>query len=211
MENNLLLTPYIFYSIIAGYLVGSIPFGYLIFLLSGKGDIRKKGSKNIGATNVYRLAGKKLAFLTLLLDISKAMLVCYIVYNWYGSNAGYLTSLSIILGHMFPIWLKFRGGKGVATAFGIIAIISWPLLILASLIWLITVKLFKFSSIGAITTIIIIPLIFKIILYLQFNHNLFLWIPGEPKELSLLLIISTLILIKHIPNIKALLKKGPYV
>src|SRR5277367_4732735 len=118
-----------------GYLLGSIPFGLLLTRLAGLGDVRKIGSGSIGTTNVLRTGNKALAALTLLCDIGKGIAAALIGAMW-GVEPMLAASAAVILGHMFPVWLGFRGGKGVATALGVLAIVAWPVALVAGLIWL---------------------------------------------------------------------------
>jgi acyl phosphate:glycerol-3-phosphate acyltransferase len=132
-----------------GYLLGSIPFGFLLTRLAGRGDIRRIGSRNIGATNVLRTGSKGLAALTLLLDLAKGTAAVVIAHGW-GSNAGLVAAGCVILGHMFPVWLGFRGGKGVATALGVLIPLAWPVALVTAVLWVTTVLLFHYSSLAAL-------------------------------------------------------------
>ena len=132
-----------------GYFLGSIPFGLLLTRLAGHGDIRRIGSGNIGATNVLRTGNKGLAALTLLFDLAKGAAAVVIAQRW-GTVAGLIAAGCAILGHMFPIWLGFRGGKGVATALGVLIPLAWPVALGAALLWLATALLFHYSSLAAL-------------------------------------------------------------
>ena len=132
-----------------GYFLGSIPFGLLLTRLAGHGDIRRIGSGNIGATNVLRTGNKGLAALTLLFDLAKGAAAVIIAQRW-GTVAGLIAAGCAILGHMFPIWLGFRGGKGVATALGVLIPLAWPVALGAALLWLATALLFHYSSLAAL-------------------------------------------------------------
>jgi acyl phosphate:glycerol-3-phosphate acyltransferase len=132
-----------------GYFLGSIPFGLLLTRVTGHGDIRRIGSGNIGATNVLRTGNKGLAVLTLLLDLAKGAAAVVIAQRW-GTVAGLIAAGCAILGHMFPIWLGFRGGKGVATALGVLIPLAWPVALGAALLWLATALLFHYSSLAAL-------------------------------------------------------------
>ena len=132
-----------------GYLLGSIPFGLVLTRLAGLGDIRQIGSGNIGATNVLRTGNKALAGLTLALDLSKGLAAVLIGADW-GGDAALAAGGAVILGHMFPVWLGFRGGKGVATALGVLIALAWPVAILGALVWLATVVIFRYSSLAAL-------------------------------------------------------------
>tara|TARA_Y100001935_G_scaffold214157_1_gene185181 strand:+ start:1497 stop:2123 length:627 start_codon:yes stop_codon:yes gene_type:complete len=199
------LNYYFYLAFIISYLLGSIPFGFIFYKYYKNDDIRKFGSGNIGATNINRLLGKKLGAITLLLDISKCILVSYIAKSELGPDFASVCGCFCILGHLFPIWLKFRGGKGVACLLGMLTVISWPLAIIFILTWALIVKLLKYSALGAIASIIIVLLSFKIILYLQFNFSLWLWIPGNPLDFNLLFLICMLIIFRHSKNIKELM------
>jgi glycerol-3-phosphate acyltransferase PlsY len=134
---------------VLGYLLGSIPFGLLLTRLAGRGDIRRIGSGNIGATNVLRTGSKGLATLTLLLDLAKGTAAVVIARNW-GPEAGLIAAGCAILGHMFPVWLGFRGGKGVATALGVLIPLAWPVALAALVLWLTTALLSHYSSLAAL-------------------------------------------------------------
>jgi acyl phosphate:glycerol-3-phosphate acyltransferase len=134
---------------IIGYLLGSIPFGLVLSRVAGYGDIREIGSGNIGATNVLRTGSKGLAALTLLLDLAKGCAAVVIAWRW-GERAALVAGLFVVLGHMFPIWLGFRGGKGVATAFGISIALAWPVAAIAVVVWIIVAFVFRYSSLAAL-------------------------------------------------------------
>ena len=132
-----------------GYFIGSIPFGLLLTRLAGHGDIRQIGSGTIGATNVLRTGSKGLAALTLLLDLAKGAAAVMIARNW-GHIAALVAAGSVILGHMFPIWLGFRGGKGVATALGVLIPLAWPVALVAASLWLAVAFSSHYSSLAAL-------------------------------------------------------------
>ena len=134
---------------IIGYLLGSIPFGLLLTRLTGHGDIRRIGSGAIGATNVLRTGSKWLAALTLLLDLAKGAAAVVIAQRW-GHTAALIGAGCAILGHMFPVWLGFRGGKGVATALGVLIPLAWPVALVTSVLWMATALLFHYSSLAAL-------------------------------------------------------------
>jgi glycerol-3-phosphate acyltransferase PlsY len=136
-----------------GYLLGSIPFGLLLTRLAGHGDIRRVGSGNIGATNVLRTGSKGLAALTLLLDLAKGAAAVLIAKQW-SADAALVAAGFVILGHMFPVWLGFRGGKGAATALGVLIPLAWPVALAAALLWLAVVLLFHYSSLAALVAAI---------------------------------------------------------
>jgi acyl phosphate:glycerol-3-phosphate acyltransferase len=137
---------------VIGYLLGSIPWGLVLSRLAGHGDIRRIGSGNIGATNVLRSGSKGLAALTLLLDTAKGMLAVAIGQSW-GEAAALSAAGAAVLGHMFPFWLGFRGGKGVATALGVVAVLAWPVALAAGLVWLAVALLCRYSSLAALVAV----------------------------------------------------------
>ena len=145
-----------------GYVAGSIPFGVILTRLAGIGDIRQIGSGNIGATNVLRTGRKGLALATLLLDGAKGAVAILAVWSWLGAGAAphalAITGFAAVAGHIFPVWLGLRGGKGVATGLGVIAALCWPAGIVAALCWLAVARLSRISSAGALAAFIAAPL-----------------------------------------------------
>ncbi len=137
-------------AVLGGYLLGAIPSGLILTFLAGHGDVRKFGSGNIGATNVLRTGRKDIAFLTLLLDMGKGAAAVIIFRELYSPLAGTIAGLSAFLGHIFPIWLGFRGGKGVATFFGVMLALSPIAGIGAAITWLLVAKVSKLSSLAAL-------------------------------------------------------------
>jgi acyl phosphate:glycerol-3-phosphate acyltransferase len=135
-----------------GYLLGSIPWGLVLSRLAGHGDIRRIGSGNIGATNVLRSGSKVLAALTLLLDMAKGILAVLIGQHW-GGAAALAAAAAAVIGHMFPLWLGFRGGKGVATALGVMTVLVWPVALAGVLIWLAVALLSRYSSLAALVAV----------------------------------------------------------
>src|SRR5690349_9659434 len=133
---------------VLAYLVGSIPFGLVLTRLGGYGDIRAIGSGNIGATNVLRTGNKTLALLTLLLDLGKGA-VTVLVAQAFGPDIAVIAAAFVVLGHLFPVWLRFKGGKGVATAGGVLLAIAWPVGLLALATWLLVAVLSRYSSLSA--------------------------------------------------------------
>ena len=136
------------------YFLGSIPFGLIYAKLAGLGDVRNIGSGNIGATNVLRTGNKKVAALTLLSDIAKGSLAVFITFNFFPKLI-LLSSVVVYLGHIFPVWLKFKGGKGVATFIGVTAILNYVLCLIFLISWAIVAKIFKISSLSAIVAFLI--------------------------------------------------------
>ena len=177
---------------VIAYLMGSIPFGFLLTKVFLKKDIREIGSGNIGATNALRTGNKLIGFSTLILDISKAFIpILYI--KFYYSEFIYIASLCAFLGHVFPVWLKFKGGKGVATYVGILFAINIYLGLIFIITWLITFLLSKFSSLSSLTASIVIPV--YLLFFTQFNQVIFFSI------------MFVLIFYTHRENIKRLKNK----
>ena len=163
----------IFLVFIFSYISGSIPFGLILTKLFLNKDIRKIGSKNIGATNVFRTGNKLIAVLTLLLDIFKGV-VPIIITSYYFQNLIYLSGLMAFLGHIFPVWLKFKGGKGIATYLGILFVMSFKLGLIFCLTWIIVVLITKYSSLSSIVSALVIFLISVYQNNLELNFFLFI-------------------------------------
>jgi glycerol-3-phosphate acyltransferase PlsY len=179
-------------SIIISYLMGSIPFGLILTKIFLKKDIRDIGSGNIGATNVLRTGNKIIGYLTLSLDILKAVIpVLYIKFNY--PELVYVSSLSVFIGHVFPLWLKFKGGKGVATYVGILFSINYILGFVFVVFWLIIFFVLKYSSLGSILATLIIPI------FIFFNPNY--------ENEYFFIIMFILILFTHRENVKRLINK----
>ena len=154
-------SPALIAAIAAGYLIGSIPFGLALTRMAGLGDIRRIGSGNIGATNVLRTGNKSLAVVTLLLDVGKGALVVLVVSRNWGfvglMDAGLFAGLATVLGHNFPVWLQFRGGKGVATTMGVLLGSLFPVGAVACGAWLLTAAVFRYSSLAALVALTAAP------------------------------------------------------
>jgi glycerol-3-phosphate acyltransferase PlsY len=144
-------------AVAAGYLCGSVPFGLLLTRAAGLGDIRGIGSGNIGATNVLRTGNKALAAATLLLDAAKGALPALLAAR-YGTAVGLAAGLAAVAGHNFPLWLGFRGGKGVATTLGVLTAWAWPAGLLTAGIWLAVSLIFRYSSLAALVALALAPL-----------------------------------------------------
>ncbi len=138
---------------IISYSIGSIPFGLILAKLMGHGDLRKIGSGNIGATNAMRTGSKTLGILTLLLDAGKGALAVWLCNHYYGAEYAALAALFVIIGHVFPVWLSFKGGKGVATAFGVFFAMNWMLGAIVCGLWLSVFALTRISSISSLISI----------------------------------------------------------
>jgi acyl phosphate:glycerol-3-phosphate acyltransferase len=174
-----------------GYLLGSIPFGLLLTKLAGLGDIRSIGSGNIGATNVLRTGRKDLALATLLLDGAKGA-VAVLIARHFNEDLTVIAGGAAILGHQFPVWLKFKGGKGVATKLGMLIAVNWMVGIGTCLVWLLAAVLFRYSSLAALISVAAAPL-------------LALWL-GTVPQAWLAAFAAVLVWIRHHENIRRLLK-----
>jgi glycerol-3-phosphate acyltransferase PlsY len=180
---------YIF-ALVLGYLLGSIPFGLILTRLAGTQDLRTVGSGNIGATNVLRTGRKGLAAATLLGDALKGTAAVVIAGYVGGSEAAMLAGLGAFLGHLFPVWLKFKGGKGVAVYIGILLGLFWPAAIVFCLIWLATAFATRYSSLSALVASLITPV--------------FLWWFGHPALAALFAVLTLLLFYMHRENIARL-------
>jgi glycerol-3-phosphate acyltransferase PlsY len=175
---------------IIAYLLGSIPFGLLLTRLAGIGDIRHIGSGSIGTTNVLRTGSKALAAVTLACDIGKGVAAVVIGAAW-GTEAALAASVAVILGHMFPVWLRFRGGKGVATALGVLLVLAWPVGVIAALLWLATALIWHYSSLSALVAAVAVPALG--------------WALAGPPRAIVLSAIAILVVLRHRDNIHRLL------
>jgi glycerol-3-phosphate acyltransferase PlsY len=174
-----------------GYLLGSLPFGLILTYVAGTQDIRSIGSGNIGATNVLRTGRKGLAAATLLCDMLKGMLAVVIARHLFGKEIALIAGLAAFLGHLFPAWLKFKGGKGVATYIGVLLAAAWPVALAYCAIWLAVAALTRYSSLSALVATAATPVI--------------LWLGGYRPEAQLFLILSIIVFITHRANIGRLL------
>jgi glycerol-3-phosphate acyltransferase PlsY len=177
-------------SIIFGYLLGSIPFGLILTRMAGLGDVRKIGSGNIGATNVLRTGNKKLAAATLLLDALKGTAAAAIASRW-GIEAGIAAGFAAFLGHLYPVWLGFKGGKGIATYIGVLLGLAPNMVLLFAAIWLGMAKLTRYSSLSALVATLVVPVV--------------LLVSGYGKIGLLFVVMSIITWIKHRANIQRLL------
>lgn len=182
--------PYLIAALVFGYLLGSIPFGLIITRLAGKGDVRNIGSGNIGATNVLRTGSKKLAALTLLGDALKGT-VAVLLAGLYGPDQAVAAGLGAFLGHLFPVWLGFRGGKGVATYLGVLVAIAWPGALIFAAVWLSVAFLTRYSSLSALVAAVAVPI--------------GLYLLGYVQAAELFVLMSLIVFIKHRANIARLL------
>jgi glycerol-3-phosphate acyltransferase PlsY len=146
-------------ALLLGYLLGSVPFGLLLTRMAGLGDVRQIGSGNIGATNVLRTGRKELAAATLLLDAAKGAAAVLIARSiWPGAGADSLAAIGAFLGHLYPVWLAFRGGKGLATLFGILIALYWPAALLFACVWIAVIFASRYSSLAGMTAALVAPI-----------------------------------------------------
>ena len=176
---------------IGGYLLGSIPFGLLLTRLAGLGDIRSIGSGNIGATNVLRTGRKGLAAATLLLDGAKGALAVLLA-GRYGPDMAVLAGGGAVIGHVAPVWLGFKGGKGVATALGVLLALSWPVGVLAMATWLAVAALARISSLAALVALAASPV--------------YAWFLADPQRAQLAAFLAIVVWLRHHENIRRILK-----
>jgi acyl phosphate:glycerol-3-phosphate acyltransferase len=183
---------------VAAYLLGSIPFGLLIVKASSGTDIRKLGSGNIGAANVARSAGPLVGALTLLLDAAKGYLAVWLTARLTNGNIRWMmiAAVAAVLGHMFPIWLRFRGGKGVATGLGVFLPICWKAVAAGVVLWLLVVAFWRYSSLGSIVAAAALP----VLVYLLYAPR---YAPPDIVTIGTAL-IAILVLVKHRSNIERL-------
>lgn len=179
------------YAIVLGYLLGSIPFGFIFTRMSGAGDIRAVGSGATGATNVLRTGKYAAAAATLIFDAAKGAAAVLIAAHFWGETAAAVAAVGAILGHLFPVWLGFKGGKGVATSLGVLLTLYWPVALASLATWLVVAAISRISSLSALVAAVAAPL------------YMFLW--GQKTFAVATLIVALLVLIAHRENIKRLL------
>jgi len=178
-------------SLLGGYLVGSVPFGFLLSRMAGLGDIRAIGSGNIGATNVLRTGRKDIAALTLLLDGGKGAVAVLVVAHWVGATAGLLAGVAAVVGHCTSIWMRGQGGKGVATGLGVIFGIAWPVGVACCAAWLLAARLTRMSSASSLIAFLLAP-----VLTLAWD--------GTAPALAIAA-VSAVVFVRHEGNIRRLL------
>ncbi len=176
---------------LGGYIVGSVPSGLIFTHLAGMGDVREIGSGSTGATNVLRTGNKAVAAATLLADLAKGAAAVF-AFGMLGTTPGLIAGLGAVLGHNYPVWLRFAGGKGIATSFGVLLVASWPVGLLAALTWIITAILFRMSSLASLIAAVAVPFYMY---WLETDHHT-----------ALAIALAVLGLIRHHENIRRLLK-----
>ncbi len=177
------------YALVLGYLLGSVPFGLILTRVFDAGDIRQIGSGNIGATNVLRTGRKGLAAGTLLLDGAKGFLAVWLAWRWFPDVAG-MAALGAVLGHCFPVWLKFKGGKGVATTLGVSLGLAWPIGAAYAAVWLLMLAVTRISSLSGMAAALAAPVAAALL--------------GRVELVPVLAAIAVLVLILHRANIARL-------
>lgn len=182
--------PILLAALALGYALGSIPFGLLFAWAAGAGDVRKIGSGNIGATNVLRTGSKWAAAATLVCDGGKGALAVLFAASLHGTVAGVFAGFGAFLGHVFPVWLRFRGGKGVATFLGIALALAWPVGLIALATWLAVAAVARISSLSALVAAALTPL--------------YMMLYGTPLAAMLMLVLAILVLGLHRENIRRL-------
>ncbi len=184
------MTMAIIAAVAIGYLLGSIPFGLVLTRLAGLGDVRKIGSGNIGATNVLRTGNKSLAALTMALDIGKGAAAALIGATW-SEHAMLAAAAAVIAGHIFPVWLGFHGGKGAATALGVVIVVAWPVAVLGFAVWLGVLILTRYSSLAALLATV------AAVIYAGFTV--------DPARAALIAAVAVGIILRHHENIRRLI------
>lgn len=179
------------FAAVLGFLCGSIPFGLILTRAAGLGDVRKIGSGSIGATNVLRTGNKGLAAATVLLDAAKGALpVLAAAHLWPGAEG--IVAVAAVAGHCFTPWLAFKGGKGFATAAGVLAALAWPAMLACAAIWAVVLAVSRISSVSSMTTVVAAPLV--------------AWGLGYPEAVAPLVAIAVIVLIQHRANIGRLMR-----
>jgi glycerol-3-phosphate acyltransferase PlsY len=193
--------PYLLGTVLLAYFLGSIPFGVIFARFAGAGNLRNIGSGNIGATNVLRTGNKWAALATLLLDLGKGS-TAVLLADWYaGEVFAVVAALGVFLGHIFPVWLRFRGGKGVATFIGVTLGLFWPIGLLTCISWLAVAIVFRISSLAALVSAAFTPFFFLFWYDLDFLHA------GQEMLLFVILelVLATIIFVRHRANIARLI------
>jgi glycerol-3-phosphate acyltransferase PlsY len=177
------------YAALLGYLLGSIPFGLILTRLFGAGDLRSIGSGSIGATNVLRTGRKGLAAATVLLDLGKGVLAVLIAARWPGLES--LAAVGAVVGHCFPVWLRFRGGKGFATAAGVCLALAWPVMLVCAVVWAAALAASRISSVASMSAVVAAPIV--------------AWAAGLTAVVPVLAVIAVIVLVQHRANIRRLI------
>ena len=180
-----------FFAALTGYLIGSIPFGLLLTRAAGLGDVRNIGSGSIGATNVLRTGRKGLAAATVLLDAGKGALAVLIAMHWLPGYEG-VAALGAILGHCFPVWLKFNGGKGFATAAGVCLALAWQVVLVCAAVWAAALAISRISSVSSMASVLVAPIA--------------AWALGLEQLVPVLVVVAAIVIVQHRANLVRLAK-----
>ena len=183
---------------VVGYFLGTIPFGLLITRAAGLGDVRKIGSGNIGATNVLRTGRRELAALTLILDAAKGFVAVFIARWLWPGEPMFIAAIAVFLGHCFPVWLRFKGGKGVATMIGVLLGLAWPVGLIFCAVWLFIAFMQRYSSLAALTAAVTSP-IFAYVAWLMG------WSPYGIELAATAALLAALLIFNHRANIGRLI------
>ncbi|NMW31129.1 glycerol-3-phosphate 1-O-acyltransferase PlsY [Altererythrobacter sp. RZ02] len=178
-------------SALLGFVLGSVPFGLLLTRAAGLGDVRDIGSGSIGATNVLRTGNKGLAAATVLLDAAKGVVPVLVAAHFWPGTQG-IAAVAAVTGHCFTPWLKFKGGKGFATAAGILLALAWPVMLVCAAIWAATLAISRISSVSSMTTVVAAPVVG--------------WVMGYPAVVIPLIAVAAIVLIQHRANIGRLMR-----
>ena len=178
------------FAVALGYLLGSVPFGLILTRAFGAGDLRSIGSGSIGATNVLRTGRKGLAAATVLLDAGKGVLAVLIAAHWLPGSEG-IAAIGAIVGHCFPVWLKFKGGKGFATAAGVLGALAWPVLLICAAVWAAALALSRISSVSSLSATLVAPAA--------------AWLTGRAEIVWVMAAIAAIVVVQHRANIRRLL------
>jgi glycerol-3-phosphate acyltransferase PlsY len=192
------MSPDFILAAVIAYLLGSIPFGLLLTRAAGLGDIRKIGSGNIGATNVLRTGNKPLAAATLVLDALKGTVAVLVARYFWGEDAAFVAGIFAFLGHCFPVWLGFRGGKGVAVMIGVLLGLCWPVGLIFCAVWLVIAFAQKYSSLSALTAAVTAPIF-------AYVAGLLDWTADGGKFAAVAAVLALILIIKHRANIQRLI------
>jgi glycerol-3-phosphate acyltransferase PlsY len=179
-------------ALLLGYLLGAIPFGLLFTRFAGLGDVRSIGSGNIGATNVLRTGRKDIAAATLAADLLKGTVAVLVARAAFGSDGAMVAGLGAFLGHVFPVWLKFKGGKGVATYLGVLLGLAWPAALIFAAVWLAVATLTRYSSAGALAASLATPLVLLFVL-------------DQNRVAGLFIVLTVILFVRHAENIRRLI------
>jgi glycerol-3-phosphate acyltransferase PlsY len=178
------------YAVLLGYLLGSIPFGLILTRAFGAGDLRSIGSGSIGATNVLRTGRKGLAAATVLLDLGKGVLAVLIAARLWPGFEG-VAAVGAVVGHCFPVWLRFRGGKGFATAAGVCLALAWPVMLVSAVVWAAALAASRISSVSSMSAMVAAPIV--------------AWLWGLAAIVPVLAVIAAIVLVQHRANIRRLI------